>query len=80
MPKSRLVYILLALFLGGFGVHNFFAGHTKRAIAQLLTNIGLMILDVISLGATSFLHLGLLVWIIIDICTIKKDAQGVDFN
>lgn len=26
-PKSRLAYILMGLFLGGLGVHNFYAGY-----------------------------------------------------
>ena len=38
-PKSRLIYILLALFLGGFGVHNFYAGYTGKGVAQLLLTI-----------------------------------------
>lgn len=69
MPKSRLAYILLALFLGSFGVHNFFAGYTGRGIAQLL-------LSLISFG---FLSPVIWVWAIIEICTVTKDAKGVDF-
>ena len=69
MPKSRLAYILLALFLGCFGVHNFFAGYTGRGIAQLL-------LTLISFG---FLSPVIWVWAIIEICTVTKDARGVDF-
>ena len=38
-PKSRLVYIILAIFLGGFGVHNFYAGYTKNAVIQLLLTL-----------------------------------------
>lgn len=37
--KSQGIYILLALFLGGFGVHNFYAGYYKRAVAQLILTI-----------------------------------------
>ena len=69
MPKSRLAYILLALFLGCFGVHNFFAGYTGRGLTQLL-------LTLISFG---FLSLVIWVWAIIEICTVTKDARGVDF-
>ena len=39
MAKQRIVYILLALLLGGLGIHNFYAGHTGRAVAQLLITI-----------------------------------------
>ena len=69
MPKSRLSYILLALFLGTLGVHNFFAGYTGRGVTQLL-------LTLISFG---FLAPLVWVWAIIEICTVTKDAQGVDF-
>lgn len=34
--KSKLVAGLLGIFLGGFGVHNFYLGFTKKAVAQLL--------------------------------------------
>ncbi|MBQ3218003.1 MAG: TM2 domain-containing protein [Akkermansia sp.] len=31
MPKSRLAYILLGVFLGSLGIHNFYAGYTCSA-------------------------------------------------
>ena len=37
--KSRIVGGLLGIFLGGLGVHNFYIGRTKRAIAQLLLTL-----------------------------------------
>ena len=37
--KSRTVYLLLALFLGGWGVHNFYAGYRQRAVTALLCSI-----------------------------------------
>lgn len=43
--KSKIVAGLLGLFLGGFGVHNFYLGYTGKAVAQLLlTLIGWIIL------------------------------------
>ena len=68
-PKSRLAYILLAIFLGGFGVHNFYAGYTKKAVIQLLLTI--------LLGWTGIVALVILVWIIIDIIQVTADANGV---
>ncbi len=44
--KSWMVTLLLALFLGGFGAHRFYTGHTGSAITQMLlcfTVIGLII-------------------------------------
>ena len=34
--KSKLVAGLLGIFLGSFGIHNFYLGYTKKAVAQLL--------------------------------------------
>ena len=38
-PKQLLIGILLALFLGVFGAHNFYLGHNGRGIAQLLITV-----------------------------------------
>lgn len=37
--KSKLAGGLLGIFLGGFGVHNFYLGYTGKAVAQLLITI-----------------------------------------
>lgn len=37
--KSRATYIVLAWFLGNFGVHNFYAGYRARAMQQLLLTL-----------------------------------------
>lgn len=72
MKKSRLIYILLALFLGGFGIHNFYAGYTKKAIIQLLCTFpgALLVVPVLILG----------IWILVDIVTVTKDAEGNAFE
>ncbi|MFM2382596.1 MAG: hypothetical protein RL515_583 [Verrucomicrobiota bacterium] len=64
-PKTRLTYILLALFLGSLGIHNFYSGHTKHGVIKLVL--------LIACG------LGLLVnpiWSIVEMITVKQDAQG----
>ncbi|WP_315298563.1 NINE protein [uncultured Actinomyces sp.] len=38
-PKQWVLALLLAFFLGGFGVHNFYLGYTTRGIIQLLLTI-----------------------------------------
>jgi TM2 domain-containing membrane protein YozV len=37
--KSRGVYIVLALFFGCLGVHNFYAGYNGRGAAQLIITL-----------------------------------------
>lgn len=67
IPKSRLAYILLAIFIGWLGVHNFYAGYTKKAIIQLV------------LGLFSWLGIPaiiLLIWVIMDIVKVTEDSDG----
>lgn len=81
-PKSRLVYILLALFLGYFGVHNFYVGNISRAVIQLSLNVFaflcFLLLGWLIIGIVIAipLWLGLFVWVIVDICTVTEDAAG----
>ena len=69
VAKSRVAYILLGVLLGSLGIHNFYAGHTGRAVAQLL-------ITVLSLGFLGFVSY---IWAIVDICTVNQDANGVPF-
>ena len=39
--KKKLVVLLLAIFFGGLGVHNFYLGYTKNAVIQLVVSIAL---------------------------------------
>ena len=68
MKKSRLIYILLALFLGSLGIHNFYAGYKKKAVIQLLCTFpgAFLVVPVLILG----------IWILVDIVTVTKDAEG----
>ena len=65
-PKSRLIYILLALFLGIFGVHNFYAGYWGKGLIQLLlTLLSLFLLSLI-----------VYIWVVVEVITVKTDASG----
>lgn len=37
--KSKVAAGLLAIFLGAYGIHNFYLGYTKRAVIQLLISV-----------------------------------------
>ena len=41
-PKQWVLALVLAFFLGGFGVHNFYLGYTTRGIIQLVLTITLV--------------------------------------
>ncbi|HEX3586030.1 MAG TPA: NINE protein [Candidatus Angelobacter sp.] len=68
--KSRTSYIVLGIFLGALGIHNFYAGYVGRAVGQLC-------LTVLTLG-----YLGVISWIwaIIEICIVEKDSTGLNFS
>ncbi len=38
-PKQKIVAFLLAFFLGGLGIHNFYLGKTGQGVAQLILTI-----------------------------------------
>lgn len=69
-PRSTVAYILLGLFFGGLGIHNFYAGHSSKGTAQLL----------ITLLSCATLSIVSGIWALIDICTVRKDANGVPFQ
>lgn len=69
--KSKVAAGLLAIFLGSFGVHNFYLGYTKKAIAQLLITL-------LSFGSLSFISStwGLVEGVMILVGNINVDGFG----
>lgn len=69
--KSKIAAGLLGIFLGAFGVHNFYLGYTGKAVAQLL-------ITVLSCFVLSFVSAiwGLIEGILILCGNINVDAQG----
>ena len=37
--KDKTLYVILAIFLGSFGIHNFWAGNDEKAKSQLILGI-----------------------------------------
>ena len=70
LPKSRTAYIVLGIFLGAFGAHNFYAGYTGKAVGQLCLTL------------LSFFYLAVAAWLwaVIEICIIDADSAGVKFS
>ena len=69
-PKSRVVYVLLGIFLGALGVHNFYAGYIRKAAAQLC----------ISLFTCFYGSFVSWIWAIVEVCTVNQDSEGVQFS
>lgn len=65
--KSKMVAGLLGIFLGGFGIHNFYLGNTGKGIAQIVLSF------CCGIGAIW----GFIEGIMILCGSIKTDAKGV---
>ncbi|MDO5028701.1 MAG: TM2 domain-containing protein [Bacillota bacterium] len=71
--KSKLAAALLAVFLGGIGIHNFYLGYTKKAIVQLLLGtLGIFFI----IGPLISGTWGLIEGILIFTGQIDQDAKG----
>lgn len=70
-PKSKIAAGLLGIFLGCFGVHNFYLGYTGKAVGQLLITL-------LSCFVLSFISgiWGLIEGILILTGSISTDADG----
>ena len=66
--KSRGIFIILGLFLGCLGLHNFYAGYHGRGAAQLIITC-LLGVFVIGLVIT-------VLWSLVEIISVSIDANG----
>ena len=58
---------ICGVFLGMFGAHNFYAGYTKRAVAQLcITLCTLFVCGIVSW-----------IWAIVEVCTVEQDSRNI---
>ena len=72
--KSRVAAGLLGIFLGGFGVHNFYLGKTTRAIIQLIVTIVGILLSVVVVCAFACAAMG--IWGLIEGILILSGSAG----
>jgi len=70
--KSRVAYVLLALFLGCFGIHNFYAGYFGRASAQLVLTLSSFVL-IVPVFIVAF-------WALIECFATTSDSDGLAFK
>lgn len=77
--KSKIAAGLLGIFLGGFGIHNFYLGFTKRGIIQVLSStVGGILTCGIATAAMSIW--GLVEGILILTGSINEDANGMSLK
>ena len=70
MQKSKMAYLLLGIFVGWLGVHNFYIGHTSRGLSQLL-------ISVLTIGILAFIPA---IWAIIECIMLFTSQYPVDAN
>jgi TM2 domain-containing membrane protein YozV/DNA-directed RNA polymerase subunit RPC12/RpoP len=68
--KSHFAYIVLGIFFGVFGAHNFYAGYIASGIIQLL----------ITFLTGGIGAIAAFIWAFIEICTVTTDAKGRPFK
>lgn len=66
--KSRGVFIVLGLFFGCLGIHNFYAGYYAKGALQVAITVvlGWLIIGLVITG----------IWALIEIITVTADADG----
>ena len=69
--KSRVIAGILGIFLGGWGVHNFYLGYTEKGVIQIFVS-----LFTCGLGALW----GFIEGVLILVGNINEDANGVPFT
>ena len=86
--KSRTVAGLLNLFLGGFGVGDFYLGYTQYGIYKIVISVAILVLGFLDLGFLSTIitllsYVWSVVLLVVAIMTFmgkwiyEKDASGV---
>src|SRR5574344_203984 len=65
-PCNRFIYLLLAFFLGTFGIHNFYAKRITRGLIQLL----------LTLFSCGFAGILVFFWVIWDMLFVATDGDG----
>ena len=76
--KNKVLAALFGIFLGCFGVHNFYLGYTNKAVAQLILGTAGWVLC--GLGPIIASVWGFVEGIMILTGSINKDADGNDLT
>lgn len=72
--KSKLVAGLLGIFLGGWGVHNFYLGYTRNAVIQLCLSLA----TIVTCGILFPCAMGASIWALVEAIFILTGKIAVD--
>ena len=80
--KSWVVSVLLCLFFGELGIHNFYIGQKQTGIAQLALYGGAFLIVLFTFGLGFFLLIPSVIWKFVDLIKLltgstSTDAQGI---
>ncbi|WP_295627738.1 TM2 domain-containing protein [uncultured Corynebacterium sp.] len=80
-PKSKIAAALLAFFLGGLGVHNFYLGNISRGVTQLvLTLIGwataILLIGFVFLAAVGLWAFIEFIMLLVGASPYDRDSEG----
>lgn len=80
--KSKVAAGLLGIFLGTYGVHNFYLGYKKKAIIQVSVTGACLLLSICTFGLSVIPMMGISIWGLIEgimILTgnIRVDGKGI---
>lgn len=73
-PKSKLTAGLLGIFLGGFGIHRFYLGHTKIGLIQLALTV---VLSLFGFGIVGLWGVVEGIMILAGASLFRADARGI---
>ncbi|MEO6923148.1 MAG: NINE protein [Bryocella sp.] len=68
--RNRVAYVVLAIFFGPLGVHNFYAGYIKKAVIQCCLTVFTFSI------ASPFVW----IWAVVEACRVDRDDDGVLFT
>ena len=76
--KSKMAAGLLAIFLGSYGIHNFYLGYTKKAVTQLVITLVGYLLCCVVIGIIPVV--GVAIWALVEGIMILTGSINVDGN
>lgn len=81
---SRTTYILVGILPGVlvsvFGIHNLVAGYTAKGVFQLVIGLISSLSLLLGLPCACVVYPGLVIWTIIEVCTVDVDFAGRKFT
>lgn len=76
--KSKTTAIILGIFLGGFGAHNFYLGYLTQAIIQVSISSVCLLASCFAYGIPLVVNFGIYIWAIVEVVLILTGDINAD--